>query len=119
MRLGAAADAGELGAGLLGPERRAEPFEASERVLERRAGGRALLRAPLRAAVSEQRPRVLERIAAASVLGQRPLERREGAFEIASRREQPNLRLSGQSAWLASTSMRTINRAPGAWAAIL
>ena len=36
----------------------------------------------------------------------------------ASRREQPNLRLSGQSASLASTSMRMITRAPGACAAI-
>ena len=29
------------------------------------------------------------------------------------------MRLSGQSAWLASTSMRTMTRAPGAWRAIL
>ena len=82
------ADARQLGARLLGPERRAEPFEAGERVLERRAGGAALLRAPLRPAEGEQRPRVVERIRAARVLGERALEAREGAREIAPRGEQ-------------------------------
>ena len=83
-----AADARQLGARLLGPERRAEPLEACERVLERRAGGAALLRAPLRPAEGEQRPRVVERIRAASVLGERALEARERALEIAARGEQ-------------------------------
>ena len=88
-REGAApADARQLGARLLGPERRAEPLEARERVLERRARGAALLRAPLRSAEREQRARVVERIGAPGMLGERVLEAREGTLEIAPRREQ-------------------------------
>ena len=48
-----------------------------------------------------------------------PRKRPRSISRSASRREQPNLRLSGQSASLASTSMRMITRAPGACAAIL
>ena len=84
----AAADARQLGARLLGPERRAEALERGERLLEGGAGGAAPLRAPLRPAEREQRARVLERIRAAGMLGERALEAREGAVEIAARREQ-------------------------------
>ena len=55
---------------------------------KRRSGGAALLRPPLRPAEGEQRPRVVKRIRAASVLGERALEARERALEIAARREQ-------------------------------
>ena len=48
-----------------------------------------------------------------------PRKRPRSISRSASRREQPNLRASGQSAWLASTSMRMITRAPGACSAIL
>ncbi len=88
VRRGAPADPRELGAGLLGPERRAEPLEARESVLERRAGGGALLRAALRPSEREQRARVVKRIGAAGVLGERALEAGEGALEIAPRCEQ-------------------------------
>ena len=59
-----------------------------ERVLERRAGGAALLRAPLRSSEREQRARVVERVGAAGVFGERALEARERAVEIATRRQQ-------------------------------
>ena len=84
----APADARQLGARLLGPERRAEPLEACECVVERRAGGAALLGASLRPAEGEQRPRVVERIRAARVLAERALEAGEGALEIAPCGEQ-------------------------------
>ena len=48
-----------------------------------------------------------------------PRHRPRSISRSASRREQPNLRLSGQSASLASTSMRRITRAPGACSASL
>ena len=54
-RRGPAADAAELGAGLVGPEGRTEGLEARERVLEGGPGGAALLRPSLRPAEREQR----------------------------------------------------------------
>jgi hypothetical protein len=87
-RGGTPTDARQLGARLLGPEPRPEPFEACESICERRAGGAALLRAPLRPPEHEQRPRVLERIRASKVFGERALEDRGGAMEIAPRGEQ-------------------------------
>ena len=81
----AAADPRQLGARLLGPERRAEPLEGGERLAERRARGPALLRAPLRSAEGEQRARAVKRVGRARVLGERALEAREGAVEIPPR----------------------------------
>ena len=84
----APADPRQLAPCLLGPERGAEPLEDGERLLERQAGGAALLRSPLRDALREQRTRVLERILSPRVLGQRALEARLGAREIAARGEE-------------------------------
>ncbi len=80
-----AADPRQLGAGLVGPERRAEPLEADERVLERPPRVAASLRPPLRPPEREQRPCVLERIGAAGVLGEGALEAPERALEVAAR----------------------------------
>ena len=77
-----AADPRQLGAGLVGPERRAEPLEPRQRVLERSPGIAAALCPPLRPPEREQRPRMLERIGAAGVLGERALEARERALEV-------------------------------------
>ena len=67
---------------------RAEGLEARERVLEGGAGGGALLRASLRPAEREQRAGAVERVDVAVVLGERALEAREGAVEVAARGEQ-------------------------------
>jgi hypothetical protein len=80
----ATADARELGACLLGPQRDAESLEASERVFERGAGGAAFLGASLGLAEREQGAGMLEGIDCSGVLGERSLEAREGAFEVAS-----------------------------------
>ena len=80
----ATADACELGACLLGPQRDAESLEACERVFERGAGDAAFLGASLGLAEREQGAGVLEGIGDSGVLGERSLEAREGAFEVAS-----------------------------------
>ena len=82
---GAAADARQLGARLLGPERGAECFEARERVFERHAGRPALLRTALRPAEREQRPRLMEWIRGSRVLRKCALEAREARVEITAR----------------------------------
>ena len=56
----AAADAAQLGARPLGPERGAEPFERRERLLERLARLATALRTPLRRAERDEGSRVLE-----------------------------------------------------------
>jgi hypothetical protein len=84
----AAADALTLGARLLSPERRTEPFEEGERLIERRARGSAVLGAPLRNAEREQRARVLERILRSRMFDERALEALRGTGEVALRGEQ-------------------------------
>ena len=86
-RRSAAADARELGAGLLCPERRPDALELDQRLLERRARSAAFLRTTLRSAESEQCPRALEGIDVSRMLGERALEARERVISISVRRE--------------------------------
>src|SRR6478609_1754695 len=76
-RRSSSADARELGAGLLCPERRTDALELDERLLERRARGAAFLRTTLRSTESEQCPRALEGIDVSRMLGERALEARK------------------------------------------
>ena len=77
-----AADPCQLGPRLLGPEGGAERFEAGECLLERRARLAAALRAPLCAAERQERAGVVERVGSSLVLGECPLEAREGVLEF-------------------------------------
>src|SRR6476659_7263702 len=84
----AAADASELGAGLLRPERRADALELDQRLLERRARGAASLRTTMRSSESKQCARALEGIDVSRMLGERAVEARERAVSVSTRREQ-------------------------------
>src|SRR5207248_788943 len=84
----AAADALELAAGLLRPQRCAEPVEGRECALQRFARRSPLLRAPLDRALDEQRAGELERDRQTLVLAQRLLGRGERRVEITRRRAQ-------------------------------
>src|SRR5206468_10018744 len=80
---GAAADAGELGTGALGPQRRAELLEDSKRFLQRPAGGSPPLCPPLDDAQHEERTRPLERHRQALVMTECELEPRLRGVEAA------------------------------------
>ena len=84
----AAADAGELGAGLVGPELCAEALELGQCALEGRTGGAAFLRTPLRAPLGEQGPCSRERVDVTGMLGDGALEAREGGVDVAARRDE-------------------------------
>ena len=102
-RRSAAADASELGASLLGPQRRTELFEACLGVLERGAGGAAPFRAPLRSPEREQRARVVERIAASCMLSDCLLE----AAKAPSRSPRAARRSARERARIASAQARS------------
>ena len=86
----AAADPLQLGACALRPERRADPLEDRERLLERLARLAPTLRAPLRGAEREQRAPAVERKLDLRMPLERLLVRRERGVELARLcREQP------------------------------